>query len=241
MELPINDPFTNYFLNNAAAFNSFIKLYTSTIDLDLQIKKQDFLSLRYENKRNLFLLMVAQFCEKTNFNIEKDYLSYFNWLILITKSNMDAEKEDKTSFKDKDKQDSVDNVDSVDNSDNINKIDKEYKPLIKLFSVNKIKHNQNIFNVKNSRTSPYGGVSKTGNRWQVLMKYKKRLYLGSYATEEEAARVYDCYAIQYFGSKAKTNFVYSEEVKVKYMNMNSTNISNDSSNICNSSAISINK
>ena len=62
------------------------------------------------------------------------------------------------------------------------------------------------------RSSKFRGVSKNGRQWQVLImiKHKKR-YIGNYSNEEEAAREYDKIAIQFHGSKAKTNFQYSED------------------------------
>jgi hypothetical protein len=61
------------------------------------------------------------------------------------------------------------------------------------------------------RRSKYRGVSKNGNQWQVLiMINKSKSYVGTYATEDFAARVYDILAIKNRGNKAKTNFLYSE-------------------------------
>lgn len=37
------------------------------------------------------------------------------------------------------------------------------------------------------------------------------MYIGSFATEEEAAKNYDYVALKNHGYKAKTNFFYSEE------------------------------
>jgi len=63
-----------------------------------------------------------------------------------------------------------------------------------------------------SRGSKYRGVSRNGNQWQVLiMVNKKKRYIGSFSSEEEASRAYDKVSLQYHGSKAKTNHPYAEE------------------------------
>ncbi len=65
---------------------------------------------------------------------------------------------------------------------------------------------------KSKRSSKYRGVSKNGNQWQVLiMINKKKMYIGSFTSEEEAARNYDYVALKNHSSKAKTNFFYSED------------------------------
>ena len=70
-----------------------------------------------------------------------------------------------------------------------------------------------------SRRSKYRGVSKNGNNWQVLiMVKKKKKYLGSFSNEEEAAKVYDKFALQSHGIKAKTNYDYTKEELEKIMN-----------------------
>ena len=68
------------------------------------------------------------------------------------------------------------------------------------------------------RSSKYRGVSKNGNKWQVLiMINNKNCYLGNYSSEVLAARIYDIQAIKTWGIKAKTNFVYNnEEIKKIY-------------------------
>lgn len=91
--------------------------------------------------------------------------------------------------------------------------------------LNKIK-----FIITNKRRSKYRGVSKNGNKWQalIMVKYKK-CYLGSYPSEELAARVYDIFAIQSYGNKARTNFVYNyhqlKKIHERKINIKSNNIS----------------
>jgi hypothetical protein len=58
-------------------------------------------------------------------------------------------------------------------------------------------------------SSQYKGVSwhKSTNNWQAQIRLGgKEVYLGLYATEQEAALVYDEYAKQHFGPFAHTNF-----------------------------------
>jgi len=43
------------------------------------------------------------------------------------------------------------------------------------------------------------------------MVNKKKRYVGSYSTEEEASRAYDKVCLQNHGIKAKTNYFYREE------------------------------
>ena len=75
--------------------------------------------------------------------------------------------------------------------------------------------NKIAFIGRNKRSSRYRGVSKNGNQWQVLMMINKnKSYIGSYPSEEYAARVYDILAIKNRGIKARTNFIYnSKQIK----------------------------
>jgi len=78
-------------------------------------------------------------------------------------------------------------------------------------SFRKIKRlNKIAFVGRNKRSSQYRGVSKNGYQWQVLIMVKNnKNYIGSYPSEELAARIYDILAIKNRGFKARTNFVYN--------------------------------
>lgn len=64
-------------------------------------------------------------------------------------------------------------------------------------------------------TSRFKGVSRSGGRrnpWQAHIRIEgKTNYLGSFSTEEEAARVYDEAALEAFGEFAWTNFAQKIE------------------------------
>ena len=78
----------------------------------------------------------------------------------------------------------------------------------------------------NRRGSKYRGVSKNGNQYQVLiMANKKKIYIGSYPVEEDAARIYDILTLKFRGIKAKTNYYYSYEQIKKILELDS-NIKN---------------
>ena len=74
------------------------------------------------------------------------------------------------------------------------------------------KLNKIAFVGRNKRSSQYRGVSKNGYQWQVLMMINNsKYYIGSYPSEELAARIYDILAIKNRGVKARTNFVYNND------------------------------
>jgi hypothetical protein len=113
------------------------------------------------------------------------------------------------------------------------KIIKKYN---KKIYINKflIKEKQNQIDKKikqNLRSSKYRGVSKNGKRWQVLMMFNyNKSYIGTYSSEELAARIYDIVSIKKLGINAKTNFLYNSNQISKILDENidlkSKNISN---------------
>jgi hypothetical protein len=57
------------------------------------------------------------------------------------------------------------------------------------------------------RGSKYRGVSRNGKTWQVLiMINRNKNYIGNFKSEEEAAKVYDEYAMKFHKNKARLNF-----------------------------------
>ena len=111
---------------------------------------------------------------------------------------------------------------------------------IKILKNNKLLFNNNIYsesalyhvNKKNSskplkkfpRSSTYRGVSKNGNKWQVLlMNNRNKYYLGNYNSEEVAAKIYDIFALKFRGKKALTNYFYSDEQISKIFEKNNNN------------------
>lgn len=68
-------------------------------------------------------------------------------------------------------------------------------------------------NLRNRRSwrgaSKFLGVSPSANKWRVNIQ---RLYVGTFETQEEAARAYDAKAREFYGEFANLNFPQSEEV-----------------------------
>jgi hypothetical protein len=60
------------------------------------------------------------------------------------------------------------------------------------------------------KRSRFIGVSKNGKKWQALVVIgTNKVYLGSYPTEEEAAKIYDYYSILSQSKDAKVNSNYT--------------------------------
>jgi len=66
--------------------------------------------------------------------------------------------------------------------------------------------------MQRNNTSGYKGVSlRRGGKWGAFIKVnRKQIYLGAYATPEEAADAYDQAALRYFGEYARTNAELSQ-------------------------------
>ena len=71
---------------------------------------------------------------------------------------------------------------------------------------------QNAFNrVQVSGTSPYKGVHRNRKAWRAMIRIdKKKVHIGSYKTELEAAKAYDAMALKIHGEFARLNFPKGE-------------------------------
>ena len=98
----------------------------------------------------------------------------------------------------------------------------------------KITKNKKKLFLKKKRSSKFRGVSRNGNHWQALiMNNRTYSYIGTYNSEELAARIYDLISIKRKGINAKTNFIYSnrqirnillKEINFKHKDINEENI-----------------
>ena len=182
-----------------------------------------------------------------NYNISHKYnykIDNCNY-ILINKSDKKANKLSNSIIikdTDKDMNDNIkgDNcvreINSKNNSNNIDNLSNEVKVKKnnKMIYMNKLlikpkNKKKDIIPQEKRRKSIYRGVSKNGNKWQVIIysKYSKK-YIGLYKTQEIAARIYDIISIKNKSIKAKTNFVYNIHQIQKIID---TNIDYKSENI----------
>lgn len=67
---------------------------------------------------------------------------------------------------------------------------------------------QNNANVgkRRNNTSGFKGVFRCGNRWKAQIGAARTVYLGLFATPEDAARAYDAAALEHHGEFARLNF-----------------------------------
>lgn len=76
---------------------------------------------------------------------------------------------------------------------------------------------QNKSKQKTASSSQYKGVTKTSanDGWvaQIMVDHRN-IYLGTYDTPEDAAKVYDHAAVKYFEEFAKTNFPYDPDARM---------------------------
>ena len=57
-------------------------------------------------------------------------------------------------------------------------------------------------------------MSGNGKTWQVLiMINRNKICIGNFKSEDEAAKVYDSYAMKYHKEKARVNFPYKGFIK----------------------------
>ncbi|CDW81922.1 ant-like protein [Stylonychia lemnae] len=78
------------------------------------------------------------------------------------------------------------------------------------------------------RGSVFRGVSKNGKKWQVMvMGNNCKYFSGSITSERLAARIYDRFALQHFGLRAKTNLDYTKDSLQQIINEIQTQIQDD--------------
>ena len=88
----------------------------------------------------------------------------------------------------------------------------EIKKKNKIFSIKKVKDRKKekekeIKSMSIYRKSKFRGVLRKGKGWQAfIMINRNKNYIGNFKTEEEAAKVYDEYAMKFHKNKARLNF-----------------------------------
>ena len=178
---------------------------------------KDFSKIKYHNQGNY-----SKIDENKNYKNDNKYLHKIEKTnnIFINKSNSKLNKVNNSTI-------IKDNNEDINNNNNSQKEMNSKNNLKNLGNEIKVKKNNKmiyinslLFKSKNTnkdmilqkkkRSSLYRGVSKNGNKWQVIISSKyKKAYVGLYNTQEIAARIYDFISIKNKGIKAKTNFVYN--------------------------------
>ena len=100
----------------------------------------------------------------------------------------------------------------------------EIKKKNKIFSIKKVKdkskemeedRKQLIKSMSSYKKSKFRGVLRKGKRWQAfIMINRNKNYIGNFKTEEEAAKVYDEYAMKFHKNKARLNFPHKGYLSV---------------------------
>lgn len=193
---------TDYLINNQLALAQLFKLLSTEVDQQkLLFTSAGFNSSQDQNidfalKRNNLLTMVKEICSaRTSSLTNKTEMVYFLFSILQKTDSV----QEVLSF----------NFYKNEDQNTLNVSEDTYKSESSCIS-----NHKTLFQVnkKSNRKSKYKGVSKNGNKWQVLIMLEgKRKYVGSYQTEDEAARAYDMYYLKNIGNKRKLNFTYSSE------------------------------
>ena len=225
-----------FFLNKKTKNNFNSQTEEVECEYDQEEKNNCAEKKNIQNKTNLSdeeLRNVDQF--SSDQKIEKNNLN-------VTDNQNNNEENSKTSLEITSKNSSIQNKEITTNNPKINfklchkdyvRIKKNNK-MVYINSDSALSENKNnnkinriIFTKNTKRGSRYRGVSKNGNLWQVLIMHKKHnFYIGSFSSEEIAARVYDIKSYELKGNNAKTNFVYSDnELEIiKKIDVNSKDI-----------------
>jgi len=189
----------------------------------IKLENNSYSQYNYNN----FIQKKRNFSPNTNFNIEN--LNIYNNLN-ITKDKYKSSNENKNKeilekkinyFSSNEKKEINLNFNNIELFNNEMKIIKNNKTVYMNKFLIKEKKNKLFKDIKYKRRSKYRGVSKNGIGWQVLMKFKsKKSYIGTYYSEELAARIYDVLSIKRMGINAKTNFLYDNEKILKILKLN---------------------
>ena len=229
--------FLNYHINNNYDFcNKMNKLYfelkeliiddksNNKIKLDIKYNNKNYNS-SYLNKKRLYnnfnenLLNNFSLVYNNNNKIDEKIISidFYN-NNNISDNCYDFVQDNNQKFKNKKKDYFEMNNNSI-----------ELKEDTKELNISKyLKDYNKSFNQKRNKfKSRYIGVTKNKKKWQVYIRFNnKNTYLGTYSSEKTAAKIYDIMSIKKKGTKAKTNFKYSEsEIKeICKVNNNINNI-----------------